>query len=42
MIKQVLRAKEFKQIGKLPKYFLQNQRVDIPAHDLEMWPGYLT
>ena len=42
LIKSVLRAQDFKQIGKLPKYFQQNERVDIPAHNLEMWPGYLT
>lgn len=42
LIKQVLRAQDFKQIGKLPKFFQQNKRVDIPRHNLEMWPGYLT
>lgn len=42
LIKSVLRAQDFKQIGKLPKYFQQNERVDIRAHNLEMWPGYLT
>jgi hypothetical protein len=42
LIKQVLRAQDFKQIGKLPKFFQQNERVQIPQYNLEMWPGYLT
>jgi hypothetical protein len=42
LIKQVLRARDFKQIGKLPKYFQQDQKIDVRGHPLEVWPGYLT
>lgn len=42
VVKSVLREAQFKQIGKLPKFFLPSERVQIPQHSLEMWPGYLT
>jgi aubergine-like protein len=41
-VKAVMRASEFNQIGKLPKYFRAADCVPIHQHDLEMWPGYLT
>lgn len=40
--KEILRAENFKQIGKLPKFFFANDKKEIPQHNLEMWPGYLT
>lgn len=42
LIKAVLRAQDFKQIGKLPKYFLQQENRNVDGFNLEMWPGYLT
>jgi hypothetical protein len=41
VVKQVLRAQNFKQIGRLPKFFLENQKRPIPQYNLEMWPGYM-
>ena len=41
VVKQVLRARKFLQIGKLPKFFLENERKEIPQHNLLMWPGYM-
>lgn len=42
VVKRVLYDKKFKQIGRLPRFFLPDDKVDIPKYHLEMWPGYMT
>jgi len=32
---------KFKQIGRLPKFFLSSELVPIEKHRLNMWPGYM-
>lgn len=42
VVKRVLYEHKFKQIGRLPRFFLSTDKKDIPKHHLEMWPGYTT
>ena len=42
LVKNALQRGDYKQIGRLPKFFLEREKRDINAHELEMWPGYLT
>lgn len=42
IIKSGLRCKDFKQIGRLPKFFLPGEYRPVPGENLEMWPGYET
>jgi hypothetical protein len=37
-----MRAQNFKQIGRLPKFFLPSEKKHIGEFNLEMWPGYHT
>ena len=30
----------YKQIGKLPKFFNTKEKVPIDQYELDMWPGY--
>jgi len=41
VVKSALEQKKFKQIGRIPKFFFEGDKRDIPRHGLEMWPGYL-
>ena len=41
IIKAGLRRKRFNQIGRLPKFFLKEEKRSIPGEDLiEAWPGF--
>jgi hypothetical protein len=42
LVKNALSAHDYKQIGRLPKYFMAKDKRDIEGYELEMWPGYLT
>nr|AEX87970.1 Otiwi8 [Sterkiella histriomuscorum] len=42
VVKKVLYEHKFKQIGRLPRFFLSTDMVPIKKYDLEMWPGYTT
>ena len=41
IIKAGLRRKKFNQIGRLPKFFLKEEKRQIPNEELlEAWPGF--
>mmetsp|Transcript_34437 Transcript_34437/g.25529 ORF Transcript_34437/g.25529 Transcript_34437/m.25529 type:complete len:88 (+) Transcript_34437:306-569(+) len=41
IVKKGLKRKKFNQIGRLPKFFLKDEKRTIPNEDLlEAWPGY--
>lgn len=42
LVKNALSAQDYKQIGRLPKYFVERDKKEIKEYELEMWPGYLT
>lgn len=42
IIKSTLEREKFKQIGRLPKFFLESEKKVIKEHGIECWPGYLT
>ena len=42
IFKKVLYEHKFKQIGRLPRFFLASDMVPIRQHNLEMWPGYIS
>lgn len=42
MFKKVLYEHKFKQIGRLPRFFLASDMRPIKQHNLEMWPGYIS
>ena len=43
LVKSGLECKEFKQIGRYPKFFLPSEKMKVPKEELlEMWPGYTT
>ncbi len=42
MVKSALLARDFNQIGKLPKYFLPREGKFIRDYNIEVWPGYLS
>jgi hypothetical protein len=42
VVKSALQAQDFKQIGRLPKFFLEHEKRKISGYPLEMWPGYHT
>jgi len=42
LVKNALSSQDYKQIGRLPKYFVERDKRDIAKYELEMWPGYLT
>ena len=41
LAKNALLASDYKQIGRLPKYFVESDKRVIDDYQLEMWPGYL-
>lgn len=41
LVKGALEQQDYKQIGRLPKYFMESDKKVIPQHQLEMWPGFL-
>lgn len=41
LAKNALQASDYKQIGRLPKYFVESDKRVIADYQLEMWPGYL-
>jgi hypothetical protein len=40
IIKKALRNMELKQIGRMPKFFMPEQKKSIEKHCLDMWPGF--
>jgi len=42
IVKSALQVQGFKQIGRMPKFFLEVDKKRIDRHNLEMWPGYVT
>jgi hypothetical protein len=42
IIKSTLERDKFKQIGRLPKFFLETEKKEIKEYGIEVWPGYLT
>jgi hypothetical protein len=40
VVKNSLYEQDYKQIGRLPKFFNTSDKKDIPAYRLDMWPGY--
>ena len=40
IVKRGLECKKFKQIGRLPKFFLASEKRATPIENLDMWPGY--
>ena len=42
LVKSTLETEKFKQIGRLPKFFLETEKKEIPKHGINVWPGYLT
>ena len=40
VVKQALREKKYEQIGRLPKFFLAEDKIDIRNYNLNAWPGY--
>jgi len=40
IVKAGLKCKDFKQIGRLPKFFFPKDARDVPDEYLRMWPGY--
>ena len=42
LVKNALSSQDYKQIGRLPKYFVEKDKKNIDKYQLEMWPGYLT
>jgi hypothetical protein len=42
IVKSGLQCKKFCQIGRLPKFFLPDEKRPVPNEDLDMWPGYET
>lgn len=42
LVKSGLQCKKFCQIGRLPKFFLPEEKRPVPNESLDMWPGYET
>ena len=42
MVKRTLIEHDYKQVGRLPRFFNPDERVGINEHRLDMWPGYST
>jgi hypothetical protein len=42
VVKSALRARDFNQIGKLPKFFLPKEGKLVKDFNIEVWPGYLS
>ncbi len=42
IIKAGLKCKDFKQIGRLPKFFFPKDARAVEDEPLQMWPGYET
>ena len=40
IVKQALRNKKYEQVGRLPKFFLAQDKINIDRHNLWAWPGY--
>ena len=40
VVKQALREKKYEQVGRLPKFFLAEDKIDIRNYNLNAWPGY--
>jgi len=40
VVKQALREKKYEQVGRLPKFFLAEDKIDIREFALNAWPGY--
>lgn len=40
VVKQALREKKYEQVGRLPKFFLAEDKIDIRQFNLNAWPGY--
>lgn len=40
VVKKSLYEQDYKQIGRLPKFFNSHEKKDLPHFDLIVWPGY--
>ena len=40
IVKRALKQKKYEQVGRLPKFFLAEDKIDIPRYNLYAWPGY--
>lgn len=40
IVKKTLLEQEYKQIGRLPKFYNALEKKDIPNENLVVWPGY--
>lgn len=42
LVKNAMNQSDYKQLGRLPKFFLEREKREISEYQLEMWPGYLS
>jgi len=40
IVKKSLYEQDYKQIGRLPKFYNSKEKKDLPHFDLIVWPGY--
>ena len=40
VVKNSLYEQDYKQLGRLPKFFNTQDKREIPQYQLDMWPGY--
>ena len=40
IVKLALRQKKYEQVGRFPKFFLAEDKIEIRQHRLFAWPGY--
>ena len=40
IVKKALNQNEYKQIGRFPKFFRADDKININQHQLQAWPGY--
>jgi len=40
IVKAALKLKKYEQVGRLPKFFNAEEKIDIPRFQLVAWPGY--
>ena len=38
--KQALKQKKYEQVGRFPKFFLAEDKIEISRYNLYAWPGY--
>jgi hypothetical protein len=42
VVKKTLIEHDYKQVGRLPRFFNPKEKVPINEHWIDMWPGYMT